>query len=186
MSRIVKCCKLVKAAVRHPSLVAKGVRYIKKNGIKNFLAKLASSGRQAGRAAQDMPSWEKKIVFSFGGKKCVDIGGPSSIFFPIYDMADTVDIVNFAMNNIWGKLKSGYYYKDRLVGKVIENDATDLRSISDGSYDVVLSSNNLEHIANPMKAVKEMVRVMRLGGGIVYTRALQGLHIRPQKECRCV
>lgn len=34
-------------------------------------------------------------------------------------------------------------------------------------YDFVLSSNNLEHIANPIKAIKEFCRVLHKGGYIV-------------------
>ncbi len=39
--------------------------------------------------------------------------------------------------------------------------------IEDSCYDFVMSSNNLEHIANPIKALKEFVRVLKSGGTIV-------------------
>jgi ubiquinone/menaquinone biosynthesis C-methylase UbiE len=46
-------------------------------------------------------------------------------------------------------------------------DASDLSSIADQSYDFVLSSHNLEHIANPVKALYEWKRVTRPGGGLI-------------------
>lgn len=99
--------------------------------------------------------------------KCVDIGGPSDLFYPIYDITGQMDIVNFSMQNTWGTLSSDYHYKDRLMGKVIEQDATDLNDIQDETYDVVLSSNNLEHIANPLKAVKEWIRILKQEGMLI-------------------
>ena len=40
-------------------------------------------------------------------------------------------------------------------------DATDLNKIPDLSYEFILSSNCLEHVANPIKALKEWVRVLK-------------------------
>jgi SAM-dependent methyltransferase len=46
-------------------------------------------------------------------------------------------------------------------------DGDDLPRIPDASYDVVLSSHALEHMANPIKALKEWQRVLRPGGTLV-------------------
>ncbi len=43
-------------------------------------------------------------------------------------------------------------------------DATDLGAIPSGSYDFVLSSHSLEHVANPLKALEETKRVLKDGG----------------------
>lgn len=109
----------------------------------------------------------ERVGITLEGKSIVDIGGPSNIFYPIYDKACSIDIVNFCMKNAWGNLEHEYYYKDRLMGKVIENDATELKDIHDETYDVVLSSNNLEHIANPMKAVSEWKRILKYDGILI-------------------
>ena len=100
--------------------------------------------------------------------KCVDIGGPSSIFRDIYDKVDLVDIVNFSTVNEWNKQGLGnvFEYKEK-KGSVIINDATDLEGIEDNSYDLVLSSNNLEHIANPLKALLEWKRILKRNGRLV-------------------
>ncbi len=46
-------------------------------------------------------------------------------------------------------------------------DAVDMSCLNDASYDFVMSSNNLEHIANPIKALKEFVRVLKYGGCVI-------------------
>lgn len=42
-----------------------------------------------------------------------------------------------------------------------------LGQIRDSSYDFILSSHSLEHTANPVKALKEWIRVMRPGGALI-------------------
>ena len=39
--------------------------------------------------------------------------------------------------------------------------------IADHTYDFILSSHNLEHFANPVKALQEWKRVTRPGGGLI-------------------
>ena len=46
-------------------------------------------------------------------------------------------------------------------------DATNLAGISDGAYDVLLSSHTLEHLANPLKALAEWTRVVGSGGHVI-------------------
>jgi SAM-dependent methyltransferase len=44
------------------------------------------------------------------------------------------------------------------------HDATDLTSIADGSYDFLLASHILEHVANPLRALREFYRVLKPNG----------------------
>ena len=46
-------------------------------------------------------------------------------------------------------------------------DGSNLAGVTTGSYDFVLSSHNLEHFANPVKALKEWQRVLRPGGSLI-------------------
>jgi ubiquinone/menaquinone biosynthesis C-methylase UbiE len=46
-------------------------------------------------------------------------------------------------------------------------ECTDLGIIKDSTYDFVISSNCLEHTANPIKALEEWVRVIKPGGYIL-------------------
>ena len=114
------------------------------------------------------------------GKRGIEIGGPSRLFqrdFPIYQAVGTLDGVNFNTSTIWeGQLTEGphYRYLPERLGYQYISDATNLSRLSDESYDFVLSSNNLEHIANPLKALEEWLRIIRPGGHL--------LLVLPRKE----
>lgn len=110
----------------------------------------------------DMYLNSKVGIDLFEEKRGIEIGGPSDIFKSIYNVCESCDGVNFSTDTIWwGKKSEKYEYKNKSLGKVIISDVTDLSEISDNSYDFVISSNNLEHVANPMKAVAEMKRVVK-------------------------
>ena len=47
------------------------------------------------------------------------------------------------------------------------HDATDLTSIADGTYDFLLASHILEHVANPLRALQEFHRVLKPGGSML-------------------
>jgi SAM-dependent methyltransferase len=103
----------------------------------------------------------------------VEIGGPSLLFktvLPLYQFVGRLDGVNFSTNTIWeGGLEAGdtfnYYHKK--TGRQFITEATDLTGIASERYDFLLSSNCLEHIANPIKALKEWRRVINVGGAFV-------------------
>jgi ubiquinone/menaquinone biosynthesis C-methylase UbiE len=106
------------------------------------------------------------------GKKGLEIGGPTVRIFrhmiPIYQSAAALDGVNFSTNTIWegdiGANAGRYaYYKDK-VGRQFISEAADLSKIQDQSYDFLISSHCLEHVANPILAVKEWKRVVRRDG----------------------
>lgn len=101
-------------------------------------------------------------------KNGVEIGGPSDIFDAIYRKVETCDGVNFQSSTEWwidsGK---GYKYKDKYLGKVIIEDAVNMSSIKGEQYDFCISSNNLEHIANPLKAIQEFKRIVKKNGLIL-------------------
>ncbi len=62
------------------------------------------------------------------------------------------------------------------------HDATALSSIPDQEYDFLLASHILEHVANPLLALREFYRVVRPGGAvlvIVPNRSYTFDHRRP-------
>lgn len=107
------------------------------------------------------------------GKNGIEIGGPSALFrtvLPLYPFAGSLDGVNFATDTVWeGSIAAGgnfkYYYKRS--GRQFIAEATDLSAIASGRYDFLLSSNCLEHVANPLKALGEWKRVIKDGGGMI-------------------
>lgn len=104
------------------------------------------------------------------GLKGLEIGGPSPQFNTrgIYKELGSLDNVNWNNKTIWGTdLNVSYmYYKDR-TGKNFIMEATDLNKIPDNTYDIILSSHSLEHIANPIKALKEWSRVSTKDGLLI-------------------
>jgi SAM-dependent methyltransferase len=109
-------------------------------------------------------------------KSGIEIGGPSNIFqrnsiLPIYPYINSLDGCNFSNDTIWeGTIREGINYaydQSKLKGYQYIRDAVDLGNISDNSYDFVLSSHNLEHIVNPVKALEEWIRVVKKDGYIL-------------------
>lgn len=114
------------------------------------------------------------------GKHGIEIGGPTKLFrrdLPIYKVVGGLDGVNFSGSTVWeGSLSEGltYRYLKGRVGRQFILDATDLSPLPAGSYDFVVSSNNLEHIANPLRALTEWLRILRPEGHL--------LLVLPKKE----
>lgn len=111
----------------------------------------------------------------FKDKYGLEVGGPSGIFknrgfIPLYHIVKGVDGCNFSDKTIWeGNIEAGEtytYYKDNKGHQYI-SEATDLGLIPDSKYDFVLSSHCLEHVANPLKALNEWLRVIKNGGVIL-------------------
>src|SRR3954463_13199512 len=123
-----------------------------------------------------------RLCFKLKNKIGLEIGGPSHFFqlkgyFPIYAFAKRVDVVNYSTETVWeGSIASGYtyqYYKNKKGYQYID-EASELSNVKNSSYDFVLSSHSLEHVANPVKALLEWKRVLKPGGILIL--------ILPKKE----
>lgn len=104
----------------------------------------------------------------------LEVGGPSfgftkKGFLPVYDVAKQVDGCNFSKNTVWeGSISEGLHYKyGNKIGYQYIADAADLSVIPDSTYDFILSSHSVEHIANPIKALCEWQRVLKPEGIII-------------------
>jgi SAM-dependent methyltransferase len=103
----------------------------------------------------------------------IEIGGPSAHFkteLPVYQFVGGLDGVNFSTDTVWeGRIKAGekFNYGGNKSGRQFISEATDLSEIETARYDFVLSSNCLEHVANPIKALTEWRRVIKAGGGLI-------------------
>ena len=108
-------------------------------------------------------------------KRVLEMGGPSGVFdggglVPVYRYADEVDNVDFAARTLWsgrGGVGDVYGPEGNLKGRRFVCEGSSLSECRDESYECVISSHVLEHMANPMKALKEWGRVCRVGGTLV-------------------
>jgi ubiquinone/menaquinone biosynthesis C-methylase UbiE len=67
-----------------------------------------------------------------------------------------------------GKAHRDFHFPPRKTpGETLFCDGSALVDVPDSTYDVLLSSHNLEHFANPIKALKEWRRVLRPNGALV-------------------
>lgn len=100
-------------------------------------------------------------------KHGVEIGGPSHNHSIMYKYSASVDNVIFSKNTIWSNHTDEYYYYNDKKGRVIINDAVDISLVQNDTYDFCFSCHSLEHIANPLKAIQEWLRIIKTGGYIV-------------------
>lgn len=106
-------------------------------------------------------------------KTGLEIGGPSEVFrrrqpLDLYRHVGRLDNCDFSRSTVWAEQQEDYTFdikKD--AGKSIFCDGSDLVSVENDAYDFVLSSHNLEHFANPVKALKEWQRVIRPSGALI-------------------
>jgi hypothetical protein len=110
------------------------------------------------------------------GKNGLEIGGPSGVFrdtgiLPIYRYVENLDNCVFAKITTWeGDRAEGrvfHYHPDKPCGFNYIREATRLVSISNQMYDFILSAHSLEHIANPVLALKEWTRVLKPNGTLI-------------------
>lgn len=112
----------------------------------------------------------KTVIDIVRDKKGLEIGGPSALFWynGVYENIRTLDNVIFSLATNWHQFATQTYeYFPGKSGQVYELDAVNLSAVGDETYDVLLSSHTLEHIANPLKALIEWKRVVKPGGHLV-------------------
>jgi SAM-dependent methyltransferase len=120
--------------------------------------------------------YRRRIAAAIRGKRGLEIGGPSALFSPekpnyllppVYSLAASIDNCNYAASTVWSEGAAGAtfeYLAGAPPGQQYIADATGLTSIEDQTYDFLLASHVLEHIANPVKALGEWRRVLKPGG----------------------
>ena len=102
-------------------------------------------------------------------KNGIEIGGPSPMFkdtFRIYQRVNSLDNVNFSSVTLWENElshNSKFNFYENKPGIQFISEASDLGGISK-KYDFLISSNCLEHVANPIKTVFEWKKVLKPGG----------------------
>lgn len=122
------------------------------------------------------PALGPEAIAAVANRRGLEIGGPSQVFsrrgiLPVYPRVAALDNVNFAAQTAWetGLRDSTPFPFDtsRVAGRQFLREATALHGMADGSYDFLLSSHCLEHVANPLAALNEWHRVVRADGHLI-------------------
>jgi len=138
---------------------------------------LVSLAKQCARHLLGRQSHNRKIIVPFVESRIgLEIGGPSGVFadngmLPLYRHVKSLDNCVFSAETVWeGKRAAGqtfFFHSAKPPGTNFICEASNLFSIDDHVYDFVLASHSLEHTANPVRALKECIRVTKAGGAIV-------------------
>jgi len=122
------------------------------------------------RARHLYPSTDfRRLRAALTAKTGIEIGGPSGVFqnanrWPLYAVIGHLDMLDFAPTTIWTTTGAG---SPPPVGRRIVGETTDMAEVQSASYDFVLASHVLEHLANPLKGLSEWKRVLKPGGILV-------------------
>ncbi len=133
---------------------------------------------QAGllRLLGEKPTEARRIIRVLRDRVGIEIGGPSSFFaryglLPIYPLVGRVDNVNFRAETVWeGSIREGLTFRydaHSPPGYQYITEAADLGRVPSATYDFLLSSHTIEHMANPLRALEEWQRVLKPGGILV-------------------
>jgi hypothetical protein len=104
-------------------------------------------------------------------KRGLEIGGPSLIFrgnklIPVYDRCKQIDNCNFSSQTIWSRPVDDKRFGSHFGAQYVA-EACDISVVPDGTYDFLLASHVLEHIANPLRALQEWGRTLTSSGGLL-------------------
>jgi SAM-dependent methyltransferase len=138
-------------------------------GLSEKLAELR--WRAAGHYSRPLPD---EFVRPLQGASGLEIGGPSAVFgveglLPVYPALTEIDGVQWATDTMWHNLdrERGYCPEGTRRGELHVIDDAELTALADDSYDAVLSSHVLEHLANPLRALAAWRRVTRSEGHLL-------------------
>lgn len=122
------------------------------------------------------PTFAHDLRSRLQGKHLLEIGGPSRIFtkrgaLPAYTLASRIDNVNFNSETAWeSKLCEGApFHPDPKASPGVQfiREAGFLSGLADQSYDGVISSHCLEHLADPLSALCEWHRICKVGAPLL-------------------
>ncbi len=165
--------------------------YLKKNTLSIIDQKKAIIDKHYSLSAQlpvlrhliqnKIESHQNNFDDDFNNGHVLEIGGPSEVFssiVPIYQKINMIDQINFSEKTLWqdeARIAETYVDPHKLGVSYIA-EGTDLNILTDDTYDGILASHCLEHIANPIKAILEWKRVVRSGGNMI-------IIVPNKKEC---
>ena len=108
------------------------------------------------------------ITRAFDDLEVLELGGPSRIFMrggllPVYERIAAHDLADHAESTLWDAYRPGSVKPRRQFLA----EAGDLGVVPEGSYGGLLASHVLEHLANPLAALREWRRAVVDGGPLL-------------------
>lgn len=108
----------------------------------------------------------------FAGAVALEPGGPSALFargglVPVYPRLASLDTLDYAEDTLWSDAPQADGATLTPIRRRLIAEAGRLEDAPDDSYDAILSSHVLEHLANPLGALAEWRRVVRPGGHVL-------------------
>lgn len=124
--------------------------------------------RLAGHYSRPLPA---AFTAPLEGARALEVGGPSAVFsrdglLGLYPKLAGVDGLQWAATTAWHTLdaQAPYTPDGAPTGVLRIVDDADLAAVPDASYDAVLSSHVIEHLANPLRTLAAWRRVTKPGG----------------------
>ncbi len=107
----------------------------------------------------------------FAGAVALEPGGPSALLaadglVAVYPQLAALDTLDYAERTIWSHAAEELPGKIGIRRRVIA-EAGRLTEVPEDAYDVLLASHVLEHLADPLTALREWRRVVRPGGHVL-------------------
>lgn len=118
----------------------------------------------------------KPFIDAVRRKRGLEVGGPSEEVFgdtgtlPLYRHVGSLDNAVYSASTPFSNDPRGsdfQFHSRKTAGRNLILESSALTDLKDGTYDFVLSSHCLEHCANPIKALREWMRVVHPGGAII-------------------
>ncbi len=143
--------------------------------------------RRCGASEQDgvwIPNWRERLVCTHCGlnnrQRMIAYAARASVAArrdrrpDVYLMEQVTSIYHWMTTSVcWANCTGSEYLGHEIssgtVIKGIRHEDVEHLSFADGSFDLILSNDVLEHVVNPVKALKEAYRILRPQGELLMT-----------------
>jgi len=107
------------------------------------------------------------------GSNVLDVGAGSCLYGDLFSHCD-YKTQDFSQLTDSRQMRTGHYGKIDFISDVLEIP------VADGSFDVVICTEVLEHVPEPIRLIKELARILRPNGRLILTAPLgSGIHQEP-------